>query len=78
MALSKQAEPGTRVTVSMSHTAAASRQVYDADGQHGAVDAYDPVYRRYTVRLDSGEVITSLGCHLKREDLGYGRKGRRA
>lgn len=54
MALSKQAEPGTRVTVAVSSVAAAPTRAYMLNGRHGAVDAYDPVYRRYTVRLDSG------------------------
>lgn len=78
MALNREAEPGTRVTVAISAQVAASRQAYEAHGRHGEVVGYDTVYRRYTVRLDGGEVIALLGVHLKREDLGYGRKGRRA
>lgn len=78
MALNKQAEPGTRVTVWISSTAAVSREAFKSHGRHGVVQEYDPVYRLYTVRLDDGGVITMLGVHLKREDLGYGRKGRRA
>lgn len=76
MALKTRAEPGTRVQLDISPRRAAPSRAYEIGHGFGEVCEYDPVFDIYTVRMDGGEVLRLSSVHLKREDLGYGRKSR--
>lgn len=76
MALRGEAGPGTRVEVHVNASKSAPSWAYRVTGRGRAVVvAFDPVYQLYTIRLDGeSETRQISGTHLKREDMGYGRR----
>ena len=78
MALRGEAEPGTRVEVHVNPSKSAPSWAYRLTGRGRAVVvSFDSVFQLYTIRLDGeSETRQISGTHLKREDLGYGRRAR--